>query len=183
MINKQPKKTTTRAKKEYVVAKLSEKLGKATALVFTNYQGLTHKQLESLKKNLKPVDAELVVAKNSLLALALGKVDFTSSTSSTFGLSGPTATLIAYSDVTAPLKALAKIIKELKLPEIKFGIFENKIMSAEQVNTLSTLPSREVLITQVVGGLKSPLFGLHRALNWNIQRLVLTLNAIQSKKR
>ena len=97
-------------------------------------------------------------------------------------LKGPTATLLAYDDVIAPLKALAKTIKELKLPEIKFGIFEGKIIDTKQVNTLSTLPPREVLIAQVVGGIKSPLYGLHRVLNWNIQKFVMTLNAISQSK-
>lgn len=202
-INKQPKKTTTKAKKIKVVEELSEKVAKAKSLVFTNYQGLTHHQLETLKKELRKVDAELIVAKNSLLTLALKKVSKdekvsnvsnggsknapsdtfdTSASFDTSHLTGPTATLFAYSDVIAPLKALAKSIKELKRPEIKFGILDGKVVNADQVNKLSILPSKEVLIAQVVGGIKSPLFGLHRALNWNIQKFVMTLSAIQQKK-
>jgi len=47
---------------------------------------------------------------------------------------------------------------------------------------IATLPSREALLAQVVGGLKSPIFGLARALSWNLQKLLMTLSAVQQKK-
>ena len=65
------KKSANRQKKEAIVTELSEKIAKANAIVFTNYQGITHKQIEGFKKAIKPLKAEYVVAKNSLLALAL----------------------------------------------------------------------------------------------------------------
>lgn len=173
------KVSTNRQKKEKIVAELSEKVAKAKAMVFANYEGMTHKQIEELKKGLRKADAEIVVAKNTLLSRTdIGKMK----SEVEQYLKGPTATLFAYSDVVSPLKELSKIIKTLKLPKIKFGIFEGKAITADEVVRLSTLPSRDVLIAQVVGGLKSPIFGLHRALNWNLQKLVITLNAIQAKK-
>ena len=75
-INKQPKKTTTKAKKVQVVAEISEKVAKAKGLIFTNYQGLTHQQLERLKKQLRTVDAELVIAKNTLLLRSIENCKF-----------------------------------------------------------------------------------------------------------
>ena len=60
-----------RQKKEKIVAKLKEKIGKAKGLVFTNYQGLTHVQLEKLKNAVKPFNADLVVTKNTLLFRSL----------------------------------------------------------------------------------------------------------------
>ena len=170
-------------RKEKIVKELSEHIQKAKGMVFANYQGMTNKQLEDLKKELKKSEAELVVAKNTLLKRALKTLD-TFDTPDTFDtfLQQPTVTLFINSDIVAPIKALAKSIKNLKLPLIKFGIIEGKILKEEEIVRLSTLPSREVLIAQVVGGIKSPLFGLHRALNWNLQKLVLTLSAVQNKK-
>lgn len=180
------KVSINRQRKEKIVAQLSDKVARAKALVFANYQGMTHKQLEELKKALAKVDAELTVTKNTLLKLALKEkardTRGTLDTSDTFTFEAPTATLFAYSDAILPLKQLAKTIKSLKLPVIKFGILEGKVLSDVEVLKLSTLPSREVLIAQLVGGLKSPIFGLHRALNWNRQKLVLTLNAIENSK-
>ncbi len=169
-----------REKKEKIVAELSEKVTRAKALVFANYQGMTHKQIEELKKALSKTDAELAVTKNTLLKLALAQTQNSKLESQNF--EGATATLFAYSDAILPLKELAKTIKSLKLPVIKFGIFEGKILNAAEVLKLSTLPSREVLIAQFVGGLKSPIFGLHRALSWNIQKLVMTFKAIENSK-
>jgi len=59
---------------------------------------------------------------------------------------------------------------------------DNDFITTEQVLKLSSLPTREVLLAQLVAGLKSPIFNLHRSLNWNLQKLVLTLNAVAKAK-
>ncbi len=169
------KQNKNRQKKEGVVAELIEKAGRAKAIIFTGYQGMTHIQLEQLKKGLRSLNAELVVAKNSLLSIAI-KLDKSQT------LEGATATLFAYDDVVGPIKEIAKIIKAIKMPTIKFGILEGKMLAEADVMRLATLPTRNVLIAQLVGGIKSPIYGLHRALSWNIQKLVLTLSAIQKTK-
>ena len=169
-----------RQKKEALVAELSQKVVKAKALVFTNYQGLTHKQLEELKKAIKKVDAEFVIAKNSLLNLALKDK---SPKTSDQKLEGPTATVFVYSDIMEPLKELAKSIKQFNLPTLKFGIQEGLVLTGDQLLKLATLPSKEFLLAQVVYTLKSPIFGLHRALSWNLSRLILTLKDIELKKK
>lgn len=175
MKDEEKKISKNREKKQEIIGELSEKFGKAKAMVFANYQGMTHKQLEELKKALKTAEAELVIAKNSLIHRSIP--DFKDQR-----LEGPTATVFAYNDIVAPLKELAKLIKTLKLPVIKFGILDGKALTDTEVLKLATLPSREVLLAQLVGGMKSPLYGLHRALNWNVQKLVMTLSAIQQKK-
>ncbi len=166
-----------RQKKEKIVAELAEKVNRAKGLVFTSYQGLTHKQLEGLKKAIKGFDADFVATKNSLILKAMEqktKVDQE--------LKDATATLFLYGDPVMPLKAIAKSIKELNMPSIKFGILDGVQMTSEQLLKLSTLPTREVLLTQLAVGLKSPISGLHRALNWNLQKFVMTLKAIETKK-
>ncbi len=174
------KVSANRQKKVNIVASLSDKFTKAKAVVFTNYQGLTHKQIETLKKAIKPLEGEFVVAKNSLVTRSLDENKI--KLGEDHVLEGPTGTLFMYNDIVAPLRALAKLIKELNLPSVKFGIMDNDFITTEQVLKLSSLPTREVLLAQLVGGLKSPIFNLHRALNWNLQKLVLTLNAVASAK-
>lgn len=169
--------SASRAKKEKIVAGLLEKVNRAKGFVFTSYQGLTHKQLEGLKKAVKTLDADFVATKNSLILKAMeGKIKVENE------LKNATATLFLYGDPVMPLKALAKMIKELNLPTIKFGILDGLQMTSEQLLKLSTLPSRETLLTQLVVGLKSPISGLHRSLLWNIQKFVMTLKAIEAKK-
>ena len=180
------KVSSNRQKKEKIVAELADKFSKAKGVVFTNYQGLTHKQIEVFKKKLKAAEADLVISKNTLFKLALKKAQSSKLKAQNDEkgpeLQNPTAALLLYSDPATALKELAKIIKELNLPSIKFGILENRMLSDKDVIKLSTLPSKEVLIMQLLGMMQTPVYGLHRALNWNIQKLVLTLNAIQKTK-
>ncbi len=174
------KTSKNRQKKEVIVATLEEKVAKAKGLVFTNYQGLKHQQIEELKKALKPVDAEYSNTKNTLLLRALKDKFDTESQKDKF--TQPTATLFIYNDIVEPLKQLAKTIKELKLPVIKFGFIEGTVVSDKEVVKISTLPPLDVLRAQTLGQMKAPIAGLHRALNWNLQTLVMTLNAIKEKK-
>ncbi|OGH21225.1 MAG: 50S ribosomal protein L10 [Candidatus Levybacteria bacterium RIFCSPLOWO2_01_FULL_38_13] len=169
-------------KKIDIVGRLKEKVDRAKSLVFVNYQGLKHKQLEELKKSLKMLDAELVVTKNTLLARAL-QISSAKSADQISNSTGPTATLFAYGDAIPPLKQLAKSLKMFGLPTIKFGILDNQALTGDQVLKLAMLPSREVLLSQVISVLKSPIYGLHRTLSWNINNLVLTLKVVQNKKQ
>ncbi|MEX2013043.1 MAG: 50S ribosomal protein L10 [Candidatus Levyibacteriota bacterium] len=169
-----------RVKKQAAVAELAESLGNAKGLIFTNYQGLTHKQLEGLKKAIKPLDAEYAITKNTLLKIALANKNL--KTPDDAALEGPTGTLFLNADIIEPLKKLAKMIKDLNLPTIKFGILDGKVVTGEEIIKLSALPPREILLAMLASGLKSPIIGLHRALNWNLQKLMLTLTAIKDKQ-
>lgn len=174
------KMTTNKQKKVTLVAEMNERVAKAKAIVMTNYTGLTHKQLEEFKRTIKKSDAEYAVTKNTLLKRSLEENKLETGDAKNFDL--PTGALFLYSDIVTPLKTLAKMVKDLEKPQIKFGYLEGKMVSASEILKLSTLPSREQLIAQVVSGMKSPLYGIHRALNWNLQKFVMTLNAIQQKK-
>lgn len=169
-----------RQKKEKLVAEFLEKVEKSKGMVFTNYQGLTHHQLEALKRASKKSEAEFVATKNTLILRALEKLNLSEEDKKHFNQ--PTGTMFIYNDIVEPLKNLAKTIKELKLPVIKFGILDGKPISDKQVTQLASLPPLPVLRAQLLGQMNAPISGLHRALNWNLQQLVLTLNAIKEKK-
>lgn len=173
------KVSSNRLKKEQVVAELLEKIEKAKGIVFTNYQGLTHQQIENLKKALKTQEAEYVNTKNTLLKRALEEKNHKLDDSA---LQNPTATLFIYNDIIGPLKQLTKTIKEFTLPTIKFGILDGKLMTDQEIVKLSTLAPLPVLRAQLLGTMKAPISGLHRALNWNLQKLVMTLKAVEQKK-
>ncbi len=173
------KTSKNRQNKEKLVAELLAKVEKSKGIVFTNYQGLTHMQLEGLKKSLKKVEAEFVATKNTLLNRSLEPL---TSHLSPPTFEGPTAALFIYNDIVEPLKQLTKTIKEFKLPIIKFGILEGKIVTDQEVTKIASLPPLPVLQAQLLGQMQAPISGLHRALNWNLQSLVMTLNAISQKK-
>ena len=180
MDNTNSKVSQNRQKKEQLVAELVEKVGKANGMVFANYQGLTHQQLEGMKKNLKKANAEFVAVKNTLLQRALAdKIDKETATQH---FNQPTGALFIYDDIVEPLKEISKMIKDFKLPVIKFGIIEGNVVTDEQVTKIASLPPLPVLQARLLGQMKAPISGLHRALNWNLQSLVMTLNAIKDKK-
>lgn len=162
------------AKKVETVTKLTEALKDAKSIVFTDYRGLTHKQLEDFRRTLKKVGGMFVIAKNTLLTRAFG--------STTVELSGPTGTLIATQDEVAPLKELSKLIKTAQLPVIKFGFLGTTRIDKDAVLRLASLPTKDVLIGQFVGGLIAPVYALHNALTWNLRKLVYALSAVKEKK-
>lgn len=177
-----PKVSENRQKKEQIVAELVEKIDSSNGLVFADYQGLTHKQLESLKKELKKLDSTIVVTKNSLVKLSLGKSKNFADFKDNAGLDRPTAALLLRGDIVEPLKKLQKTIKEFGLPKIKFGILEGQALDETQVLRIASLPNRETLLAQFVGTLNSPIQGLVVTLNGTIQKFVMTLNAIAQNK-
>jgi large subunit ribosomal protein L10 len=169
-----------RQKKEQLVANLKDKVAKSNGMVFANYQGLTHQQLENMKRSLKKVNSEFVAVKNTLLERALAdKIDKEIANEH---FKKPTGALFIYQDIVDPLKELARTIKEFKMPVIKFGILDGKVVTEQEVTKIASLPPLPVLQAQLLGQMKAPIAGLHRALQWNLQSLVMTLKAIESKK-
>lgn len=173
-----PKISVNREKKQHIVSEISAKVQKAKGFVFTDYQGLTHHQLETIKKAMKTMEAEYVATKNTLLKIALKEKNIELETD----FQGPTATLFMYEDVITPIKELTKSIKLLNLPIVKLGLIDGKTLDAGEVDRLSKLPPLQVLQAQLLGQLLSPISGIHRALNWNLQKFVMTLDAIKNTK-
>lgn len=165
-------------KKIDTVNALSDKAGKSKSIVFSEYGSLKHKQLESLRRDLKKVDAEFSVVKNTLLKRALG--DDAANVSDY--LKNNTAALFSYKDEVAGLKILKKFFKDANTGKTKGGLLGHTVLSDADVSRLSTLPNREVLLGQLAGQLMAPLSGLHHALSWNLNKLVWALTAVKEKK-
>lgn len=182
MDSKDTKKSENRLKKEQIVAQLIEKFDGANGVVFADFQGLTHQQLENLKKELKKNDATIVVAKNSLIRISMGESKKFADYKENEGLNLPTATLFIRGDMVTPLKLLQKLVKEAGMPKIKFGILDGALVDEAGVLKIAALPSRDTLIAQFVGTLNSPIQGLVVTLNATIQKFVMTLDAVAKSK-
>jgi large subunit ribosomal protein L10 len=169
-------------KNKQAVKELREKVAKAKAITFTDYVGLNANDLNTLRQKLKDTNAELTIAKNTLIKKALEeeKVDVSKISGD---LEGPSAVVFAYSDAVAPIKALFDFIKKVELPKVKSALFDGIYNDAKQVQLISTLPSREQLIAQVVGGLKAPLSGIVGTLNGVQRKFVYVLSAVADKKK
>lgn len=175
-----------KAQKIETVKQLTEKLTKAKTIFLTDYKGITHQQLEGLRKSLAKVEAEYVVTKNTLLSRAMKSLNKAQDKKSIEQLGNElqnsTATLFAYGDEIAAVKILATFIKNTSLPKIKLGLFEGDIATETDFIKLAALPTKEVLLGTLVGRLSGPLYGLHNAASWNIRKLVYALEAVKSKK-
>jgi len=159
------------------VQDLTEKLNRAKAVVLTDYRGLTVAQISELRSKIEAAGAEYEVTKNTLLSRSTGVKEVP-----TEALEGPTATLFAFEDEVAPLKALADFIKANSLPAIKIGFIGNTLLSPDQVNELAKLPSRDVLIGKLLGMLQSNQSRLVSVLSGNIRKLVYVLDSISKAK-
>ncbi len=168
----------TEQKKE-AVALLTHYLQDAKAVVFTDYRGLSVTQIQLLRKELTKHNATLEVTKNTLVSLAAKGADREVDSAV---LEGPTATLFAFGDEVAPLKALVAFAKEHSLPTIKAGLLGSTVLSSSQVSALAALPSKEQLIAQLIGSVKSPLSGMVNVLQGNIRGLVYALAAVRDQK-
>lgn len=171
-----------KAQKREAVTTLKEKIEKAKAFFLTDYKGITHQQLEGLRKGLKKIDAEYVVTKNTLLKIAMKQGESKATDQLEKELHHPTAILLAYGDEISAVKELATFIKSTQLPKIKIGMFAGNVATGADFAKLASLPTKEVLYATLVRRLSGPLYGLHNAASWNIRKLVYALSAIKSKK-
>lgn len=165
-----------KAEKSFFVDNLTAELKSAKSLVLINYTGLSVKSQQELKKRLKEVGAKMLVVKNTLLKRSseAAKLDIKLLTDEI--LSGQTALVISESDPISFIQVLGKFAKEFEVPKMKVGVVDGLFQSPEALTKLSTLPGRDVLLSQVLGALMSPSYGLVGVLNGNLQKLVYILD-------
>jgi len=167
------------ALKQKKVDDLKERISRSSIMVVADYLGLNVKQITELRKKLHPEDAEFCIVKNTLIERAVGGDGFSLVRDQ---LKGPTALLLGYKDAAAPLKTLVKFIKEAEKGKIRVGVMDEKILSGGELNEISKLPSRDVLLGMVVRGLQSPIYGLVNVLQGPIRKLVYALDAVKKQK-
>lgn len=170
----------SRQQKEEIVEKLVITLKETKAFVLSDYQGMSVKDVQGLRKNLKEKDGEFTVVKNKLFKIALEKADIDPAGFGTF--SGPIALSTSKSDEVAPAKDTYDFSKTIETLEIRSGYLEGKVLAKEEVEALAQLPSREQLIAQTVGTIKAPLTGFVNVLAGNARGLVTVLKAISDQK-
>jgi large subunit ribosomal protein L10 len=148
--------------KEAKVAEIKEKLAKAQGVVLADYQGLTVEEDTELRKKLREAGVEYKVYKNTMVTLAAKEVGLEGVVSY---LEGPVAMAFSYDDATVAARVVNDFAKDHKKIELKAGIVEKQVYGAEQIKAIAAIPSREVLIAQLLGSFKAPLSNLAYLLN------------------
>lgn len=168
-------------KNKQEVTVLLDKVAKAKSIVVTEYPGLKANLSNDLRAKMKELGAEITVAKNTLLKIALKEKGY-DTTEIAKDLKGANATLFSYKDPVEAIKGLFEFVKTTELPKIKSGFMDGAYMTAAQIVTISKLPSRLQLISQVVGTMKAPINGLVNVLGGTQKKLVYALAAIAKNK-
>ncbi|HLY86611.1 MAG TPA: 50S ribosomal protein L10 [Gaiellaceae bacterium] len=165
-----------RDQKEQVVDELTQRLKAAETLLVADYRGLTMPQIDELRTRLVESGARFTVVKNTLTRRA---AEAAGAEALLALLDGPSAIafLEADGDMVAAAKALATSARETNVLAIRGGVMQGRAMSAEEVETLATLPSVEALRGQVLGAIVAPLTTLAALLDAPLQNLVGLIEA------
>ncbi len=169
----------SREKKVQIVEELKEKFGRASMVVLADCTGLKVGETNQLRFKLREAQGELKVAKNTLVKLAAAGTQVEELSAD---LQGPNSMVIAYDDPVAVAKALMEFAKENENVRVKVGVFNGNRITVDDVKALSKLPSREVLLAQLLSVMVAPATGLVQALSGIPRKLLYALKAIEEQK-
>lgn len=150
------------------------------SIMFTDHSGLKAENAFKIRNSLSEIDAILKIVKNTLALRAVAEVykelDFTEI------FSGPTSIVICEQDMISTAKLLKGFLKEFESFKIKGALLEGKIYNSEEVNKISSLPPRDVLISQFIGLLNNPATRLVSSLSGITRNLASVLDAVRAQK-
>lgn len=140
--------------KAQVVNEIAEKFGRSVSTIATDYRGLTVAEVTELRKQLRDAGVEYKVLKNTLSRRALAQLGIAGFDEY---LTGPTALAFGFADPVVPAKLLNEFSRRHKALELKGGLVEGKVVNAQGVISLATLPSREGLLSMLLSVLQAPM--------------------------
>ena len=147
--------------KKDVVSEIKEKLDKSVSIVMVDYRGLDSEQVAELRNHLREAGVEYKIYKNTLLKLAMEDEKYNEIKNV---LEGPTAVAFSYTDATIAARKLNDITKKYQNLQFKAGIVENIYYDENKIKEIGEIPSREELLSKLLGSLKSPITNFARVL-------------------
>jgi len=147
--------------KQPIVDEIINNVKDAESVVLVNYSGLTVEQDTALRKELREAGVVYKVYKNTMINFAIKGTEFEGLAEY---LEGPTAIAICKEDATAAARELAKFAKDAEALEIKAGVVEGVCYDAAGIAQIANIPSREVLISKLLGSMQSPITNFARVI-------------------
>lgn len=147
--------------KQPVVQEISENVKDAQSVVVVDYRGLTVAEDTQLRRELREAGVTYKVYKNTMMNFAFKDTDFESLSDV---LEGPSAIAISKEDATAPARVLAKFAKDAPALEIKAGVVEGTYYDADGMKVIASVPSRDELLSKLLGSIQSPIGNFARVL-------------------
>jgi ribosomal protein L10 len=172
--------SVSKDKKQVKVNELHEKFKSATVGILTNYDGLNVMEMMELRQQLRSVNAELRVVKNTLAARA---AEGTSLDHARSAFEGPIAIALGYADPVAPTRIVKKFSDENEQLRIKMGVLEGRVMDSVNIKFIAQLPEREVLMAELVYQIQAPIVEFAGIFQGMIYQFIGTLAAIKDKKK
>lgn len=163
--------------KEDAIKALSEELQEAKSAFLVDFAKMGIKAQLDLKKRLKDAGGKMLVAKNTLLKIALKEAKLPQEMVSDEVLSGQTALILGKNDPVSPVQAFGKFSSEAEVGQFKAGFVDGSFADKNTLLSISKLPSKETLVGQTVGSIAGPLYGLMNNLQANMQTLIAILSA------
>ena len=148
--------------KKPIVAEISENIKDAQSVVLVDYRGLTVEEDTKLRKELRNAGITYKVYKNTMMNFAFKGTDFEQLADQ---LEGPSAIAISKDDATAPARVIAKFAKTAPALEIKAGVVEGALYDAKGMEAIAKIPSREELLSKLLGSIQSPIANFARVMN------------------
>lgn len=168
------------AEKIAKVEELASIMSEAKVIYLADFTGVDVASVTALRDKLREASVQYHVVKNRLVKRAAETAGITGMDEF---LTGPTAMALSQEDPVAPAKILQDFIDGGGKLAIKTGFIDGQFLSENQVQALAKLPSREQLLSNVVGGIQAPLYGLAGALNGLLRNLVGVIAAIEKEQR
>lgn len=168
-----------RTEKSQVVETLTREIGQATNAFLIEFKGITVPQVTELRKQVRESGSQYLVVKNTLALIALADSPMIELREK---FTGETAVAYNSGDAVALAKALSKFAKDVPALNFKGAMLDGKIVPAEQIEAIATLPSREELVARLLFMLQSPIRGLVTVLQANIRNLAVVLDQVAKQK-
>ena len=148
--------------KQPIVEEIKESIKDAKSVVLVDYRGLTVEQDTKFRKAMRESDVIYKVYKNTMVKRAIEGTEIEALKDD---LEGPTAVAISKTDATAPARIVAQFAKENPVLEIKTGVVEGTYYDNAGIKTIATIPSRDVLISKLLGSMQSPIANFARVIS------------------
>ncbi len=171
---------STRTERTAVIEELEQEFRNAKGIYITDNNKINVESVTKLRSDLRKSGVRFIVVKNTLAKEACSRIGINGLDSY---FKGPTAVAVAPKDATVPAKIIRDFQKDHKdLLELKAAYVDGSVFSGEQAAKLADLPSREVLLAQLLGVLKAPIGNMAGVLNGVLSKFVRTLDAVKEKK-
>jgi len=170
----------TRQKKEEILQKLEDKFSRAKAVYFAEYRGVPVKDVTELRKEMVKSGIDYVVAKKTLMMLAAKNQNLPEITKEM--LTGPVVAVFSYDDLIKPSKMIVDFAKNHEGVKLIGALLEGKMLDAKGANAMAKLPSKEELLSKLVGSMQAPISGFHGTMHGLLSKFIRTLDAVKAKK-